>query len=69
LLDLRRRNPHLNTPRADGKSRFQRNLNSTYCAQASNYYKTTKFRDNSYCGWFYSLIFVDVVMLVGWIIG
>jgi hypothetical protein len=44
----RSRPPHqLNTPHGDGKSSFQKSPNSTYCAQASHYYNTTKSRDNS----------------------
>jgi hypothetical protein len=49
LLNLR---CHLLPPkpqRAAAQSSYQINLNSTNCAQASNYYKITKFCDNSYC--------------------
>jgi hypothetical protein len=65
FLDLRRRSPHPNTPRADGKSRSPKNLNSTSFSQAVNYYNATTSRDNNHCGWFYSLMFVDLVKLVG----
>jgi hypothetical protein len=39
-------------------------LNSTSFSQAVNYYKTTISRDNDYCGWFYSLMFVYVIIRV-----
>jgi hypothetical protein len=58
VLQLNRRSPnlHLGQPQGDGKSASHRNLNSTYCAQASDYYNTTKSHDNSYCTWLCSLI-------------
>jgi hypothetical protein len=57
-LHRRGRNFHPEQPRGDGKSTSHKNLNSMYCAQASNYYNTTKFRNNSYCTWLRSLISV-----------
>jgi hypothetical protein len=57
------RRPRL-LPRAqqhgDAASTFQQNLDSTDCAHASIYYTTNFSRDNSYCMWLRSLIFVIV---------
>jgi hypothetical protein len=52
---------HPNSPRADGKSRFQRNSSSRNESRCSIYYNTTKCRDNSYCGCLYSVFSRGVV--------
>jgi hypothetical protein len=56
---------HQNSRRVAAQLEYHQNINSTKYSYIYNQLNTKKSHDNSNCGWLYSFIFNNVVMLLG----